>query len=239
MSSMWSASSSTRNLTVARLTSPRCMRSMRRPGVATRMSMPRASVAIWRLIDWPPTTVAILSGVALATGRRLSAIWFTSSRVGASTSAFTDFGAGRPGLSISRCSIGRPKASVLPVPVWARPRMSWPARARGMDWVWMGVGCENPACASSRVRVGARPSRSNSDKTVLSGQRRQGAARRALRCRHRGDTGLRARRTTNLADAFRRARLAGKTLRDGIWEFAGAPDHVSRSGAATHAAAQR
>src|SRR5258706_381155 len=34
--------------------------------------------------------------------------------------------------------IGRVKAAVLPVPVWAIPRISWPARATGMACSWIG-----------------------------------------------------------------------------------------------------
>ena len=38
-----------------------------------------------------------------------------------------------------RSIIGRVKAAVLPVPVWAMPRMSRPASATGMASLWMGV----------------------------------------------------------------------------------------------------
>ena len=41
----------------------------------------------------------------------------------------------------SFCSSGRPKAAVLPVPVWAMPRRSRPASSAGMARAWMGVGC--------------------------------------------------------------------------------------------------
>ena len=43
----------------------------------------------------------------------------------------------RPAFMIS--IMGRVKAAVLPVPVWAMPRTSPPARATGMAWAWMGV----------------------------------------------------------------------------------------------------
>ena len=49
MSSMRSASSSTRISTSRSFTSPRSMRSWRRPGVATRMSTPRESFDSWPL----------------------------------------------------------------------------------------------------------------------------------------------------------------------------------------------
>ena len=46
-----------------------------------------------------------------------------------------------PGAALSsRLSIGSVKAAVLPVPVWAMPRMSRPCRAGGMACAWIGVG---------------------------------------------------------------------------------------------------
>ena len=48
MSNMRSASSRMKNVTWPSLTLPRSIRSSRRPGVATRMSTPRARVSIWR-----------------------------------------------------------------------------------------------------------------------------------------------------------------------------------------------
>ncbi len=41
--------------------------------------------------------------------------------------------------------MGRRKAAVLPVPVAAVPMTSRPARAGGIAWAWIGVGCSNPA----------------------------------------------------------------------------------------------
>ncbi len=36
--------------------------------------------------------------------------------------------------------MGRAKAAVLPVPVWAMPCTSWPAMTWGMACAWIGVG---------------------------------------------------------------------------------------------------
>ena len=36
--------------------------------------------------------------------------------------------------------MGRAKAAVLPVPVWAMPSRSLPAMTPGMAWAWIGVG---------------------------------------------------------------------------------------------------
>jgi len=67
--------------------------------------------------------------IARASGRSTSWTWVASSRVGTSTSP-----RGRP-LAVwppaSRVTSGSEKPSVLPDPVWARPRMSRPARASG------------------------------------------------------------------------------------------------------------
>ena len=54
-------------------------------------------------------------------------------------------GRGRP----SRASIGRPKASVLPEPVWPRPRTSRPASASGMVAAWIGNGVGDAVPAQS------------------------------------------------------------------------------------------
>ncbi len=54
MSSMRSASSSTRICTVDRSSMPCCCRSSRRPGVATRMSMPRLRRSICGFMPTPP-----------------------------------------------------------------------------------------------------------------------------------------------------------------------------------------
>jgi hypothetical protein len=72
--------------------------------------------------------------------RKLSAIWVASSRVGASTTTRAPpRGAGFGSFS-RRCRIGRAKAAVLPVPVWAMPSRSRPSSTVGMAWAWMGVG---------------------------------------------------------------------------------------------------
>ena len=66
------------------------------------------------------------------------ATWSASSRVGASTRLRGMRALERP--ADSRSIIGRVKAAVLPVPVWAMPRTSRPARATGMACSWIGVG---------------------------------------------------------------------------------------------------
>ena len=47
---------------------------------------------------------------------------------------------GPAGPRESLCRMGSAKAAVLPVPVWAMPNMSRPARSSGMAAAWIGVG---------------------------------------------------------------------------------------------------
>ena len=76
--------------------------------------------------------------------RKLASIWTASSRVGARISARQALGLGRPGIARIWWRIGRPKAAVLPVPVWATPRMSRPAICGAMVCAWIGVGVSKP-----------------------------------------------------------------------------------------------
>ncbi|MND55755.1 hypothetical protein D3C80_468460 [compost metagenome] len=147
-SSIWSASSRTRKRTVVRPMARRATRSSRRPGVATRMSVPFSSCSCCLLIDTPPTTRLIFSGRPLAKDFRLAAIWLTSSRVGARISERVVRLSGRVPSASRRSISGRPKAAVLPVPVWARPIRSRPSRRRGIACAWIGVGVSMPSAVS-------------------------------------------------------------------------------------------
>ena len=68
MSSMRSASSSTNTSTRSSVTARCCMRSSRRPGVATSTSTPWASVRIWRPIGTPPMASVTLRAQIVAVG---------------------------------------------------------------------------------------------------------------------------------------------------------------------------
>ena len=68
----------------------------------------------------------------------LSPIWMASSRVGVRINA--RMGRSGPDLASRRCKMGVAKAQVLPVPVWAQPSTSRPARAGGMAFSWIGDG---------------------------------------------------------------------------------------------------
>jgi hypothetical protein len=72
--------------------------------------------------------------------------WKASSLVGVSTSANIPYGS-----SHSFCRIGRANAKVLPLPVLAHPIQSSPERMRGMQLIWIGVGCFKPETFSKKV----------------------------------------------------------------------------------------
>ena len=113
--SISSASSSTTFLTVERSAAPRFIRSMRRPGVATNTLMPRFRARICASMLVPPYTGRMCTpSECLENPSRSSAICRHSSRVGASISDTGCMGA--PSVS---CTMGRPYAAVLPVPVCA------------------------------------------------------------------------------------------------------------------------
>jgi len=48
-------------------------------------------------------------------------------------------------------TIGIEKASVLPLPVFPRPRTSRPVRVSGRVWVWMGNGSVIPRALSTSI----------------------------------------------------------------------------------------
>ena len=95
----------------------------------------------------PPKTARVIRPVW---GPRTSAsarIWATSSRVGATTRARGPRGAWAGLFWSSRAKIVIRKAAVLPVPVWACPATSRPARAIGRVLAWIGVAKTKPASA--------------------------------------------------------------------------------------------
>ncbi|OAR25334.1 hypothetical protein A8W25_06790 [Streptomyces sp. ERV7] len=157
MSAIWSASSSTVVRTWPSTQSPRSMRSLRRPGVATSTSAPRRSAFACLVSESPPTTVVSRKLTAVAYGVSASVTCWASSRVGTSTMASGAFGsARRPAV---RARSARPKARVLPEPVRPRPRMSRPASEFGSVAAWIGNGSVTP-CAASVLRSAAGMSRS-------------------------------------------------------------------------------
>ena len=82
----------------------------------------------------PPNTTVDLKLEFLQYLRTFSSICEANSRVGVRTSARIGFE--RPcvfeGREARVCTIGREKAAVLPVPVWALPRISLPSNTCGI-----------------------------------------------------------------------------------------------------------
>mmetsp|Transcript_36232 Transcript_36232/g.80627 ORF Transcript_36232/g.80627 Transcript_36232/m.80627 type:complete len:264 (-) Transcript_36232:273-1064(-) len=141
MSNMRSASSSTMKETRPRLVLPCCKWSMKRPGVATTISTPERRSCRCSLICTPPTTIAVRTPRLLRLKARTSrSICCASSRVGASTKPMGPSPGLRVGWCRQCCTMGMEKEAVLPEPVSAQPRMSWPHKAIGMPCAWMGVG---------------------------------------------------------------------------------------------------
>ena len=156
--SISSASSSTTVCTPSSFTTPRLIRSIRRPGVATIICTPCRKARIWLSMLLPPYTGSTTtSGMYFEKSARSPAIWRHSSRVGASTSACGVW------LSASiRWSNGRPKAAVLPVPVCARATRSWsPLSNTGITFSCTGMGFSKPMSAMPRSRSSLTPNSSN------------------------------------------------------------------------------
>ena len=141
ISSMRSASSSTKNSSAFSETAFWLIRSKRRPGVATNTSTPRIRLRFWLTSLTPPKMQAVEMAVNCAYCLKQSSTWIASSRVGKRISARQVFGARNLPESSNSCRIGSAKAAVFPVPVWAMPSKSLPSSKLGMDFSWMGVGC--------------------------------------------------------------------------------------------------
>ena len=141
MSSMRSASSSTKNSRAFSDTAFWPIKSSNLPGVATSTSTPRTRFLFCEASFTPPKMHAVEIAVNCAYCLKHSSTWMASSRVGNKTSARQVLGARNFPESSRRCRIGSAKAAVFPVPVCAIPSKSRPSRRLGMDFSWMGVGC--------------------------------------------------------------------------------------------------
>ncbi len=162
MSSIRSASSSTKTSTASRRANPCCMRSSSRPGVAMTMSTPRRSACTWGFCPTPPKiTVWETPRTWRPYVRTLSPICAASSRVGARISTRGRIGEAAPGCVTRCCRIGSTNAAVLPVPVCAHPSRSRPARRCGIDFACTGVGVVYPSSATAR-RIGGNSSEKTS-----------------------------------------------------------------------------
>mmetsp|Transcript_3344 Transcript_3344/g.8286 ORF Transcript_3344/g.8286 Transcript_3344/m.8286 type:complete len:223 (+) Transcript_3344:916-1584(+) len=172
MSSMRSASSSTRKDTCESLHEPSFTRSSSRPGVATTISTPTLSALTWCDLGTPPYAHSERILHAFPASSSTSWIWHASSRVGAMASMM-----GRPlphcSPSTSRAWIcampGTPNASVFPDPVDAMPTRSRPDSTTGQLCAWMADGSlkpdvqaisagGSPTCAKSMMGAMSQPS---------------------------------------------------------------------------------
>src|SRR4029077_19423744 len=103
--------------------------------------------------------VATLRPMARASGTRTACTWVASSRVGTSTRP-----RGRHAIvypPASRATSGMLNPRVLPEPVWARPRMSKPARASGSVAAWTGYGTVMPSWPRAATSGAGTPSSAN------------------------------------------------------------------------------
>mmetsp|Transcript_6601 Transcript_6601/g.23533 ORF Transcript_6601/g.23533 Transcript_6601/m.23533 type:complete len:280 (+) Transcript_6601:281-1120(+) len=140
MSSMRSASSSTRYVTRRRLILPDSRKSIRRPGVAITISQPRCRSRSWPLLGAPPNTHVCLMRDDEPNLEHSSWICCASSRVGASTSTIGPSPGRRNSCALMCTTAGSRNDSVFPEPVCAMPTTSRPERAIGQPCAWMGVG---------------------------------------------------------------------------------------------------
>ena len=135
MSNIKSASSRTKCFNKAQIDYyPAYVNLTDRPGVAIKISTPFLRISFCGSIDAPPKTTADLRLVYLLYRLKSSLICIASSRVGLTINALLFFSLFFPSfcLSYSNCKIGKAKAAVLPVPVWAEAITSFLSKIKGM-----------------------------------------------------------------------------------------------------------
>ncbi len=123
--------------------------------MATATCGSRASTRVCPPKSSPPTSVAACSPRASPKRRSCSEICIASSRVGATTRAFS------PCARENRSTIGSANAAVFPVPVGAQPIRSFPSSTWGIASAWIGVGVVNCSRASVSSRWAESPSAAN------------------------------------------------------------------------------
>eukprot|EP01139_Manchomonas_bermudensis_P015271 Amastigsp_a509855_89.p3 type:complete len:250 gc:universal Amastigsp_a509855_89:766-17(-) len=155
--SMWSHSSSTKCLTVERLSAFLLARSRMRPGVPTATCGGEVlSILICSLMLKPPKKTAVLIvGRYLENRSNSWQIWNASSRVWPITSACTS-----PSTGSSCCSTAMTNTAVLPMPALAWQSTSVPRIACGIHCCCTSDGCSKPqstiACRSSGLSTRSR-----------------------------------------------------------------------------------
>ncbi len=147
MSNILSASSSTRNCTLERLTVLLSRWSRSLPGVATTMSAVRSPL-ICGTMDTPPYTSTMYVGLYFENVLSAIATWLQSSLVGTMMSAWIPF----PRVTFSR--MGSPKAAVFPEPVCDCPKTSFPCWMSGSAFCCISVSSVNPNSLMARSSSG-------------------------------------------------------------------------------------
>jgi len=144
MSSILSASSSTRYVHRRKLVIPRSKKSINRPGVAITISTPRSRSRACGPFGAPPNTQVLRTYVEKPKSWATLCICWANSRVGARTKAMGP----SPRVSLSWLLMwtiaGSIYANVLPEPVCAIPTISRPLIAMGHPCAWIEVGSLNP-----------------------------------------------------------------------------------------------
>ena len=184
ISSMRSASSSTKYSRSLKSRVLRSKCSFRRPGVPTRISGFLRRRADWLLQFSPPQTVCTFICVKAASPSHILATCSASSRVGVRI---------RPrvpalGLlwSIQRCNRGTKKASVLPLPVSAATRRSLPSSAGGKVAACTSVGVVIESWSKALSRRSLRGYSLNTKMSDMSFNPRIVAERQAVATSARG-----------------------------------------------------
>ena len=149
MSSMRSASSSTSQRVSLSLSLRSSIRSLRRPGVATTTSTPLAIFWTWAWRDTPPSTSTVES--RMPTGELAQHLVDLHREFAGRREDQRPRGHrvrhGRVSSAMP-ARIGRPKAAVLPEPVWAMPMMSRPCKL-GRDGLGLDRGRDGETRPSS------------------------------------------------------------------------------------------
>ena len=148
--SISSTSSSTRNLTPPKSVLPFSIWSSSRPGVPISTWALPASLFFWVSKSRPPMTASVEISSPSSTCFITSLTCWASSRVGVMTNACTYFLAGS--IFWAR---GIRKASVLPVPVWARASTSRPFSRAGIACCCTGMGVLIPIFCKFSLTLGS------------------------------------------------------------------------------------
>lgn len=143
MSSIRSASSSTKYEHLFMLVVPLSRKSRRRPGVATAISTPRSRSRACGPLEAPPKRQVIFRPKAWQKSIETSCTCWANSRVGNRTRTDGPSPRWRCGCLVIWTRAGSIKARVFPDPVLAIEMMSRPLMAIGHEIDWMTVGFWN------------------------------------------------------------------------------------------------